>query len=105
MIRGSDRLPLSMAGRGAIALVSDPIRVLELRCADGAGGGPEKTILLGAARADATRLAMTVCYIREAGDPDPAIETRARDLGLDYVEIRQKNALDPGIWPQVRRLA
>ena len=29
-----------------------PIRVLELRSVRGTGGGPEKTILLGAARTD-----------------------------------------------------
>ena len=46
-----------------------PIRVLELRCADGPGGGPEKTIIHGAARADGERLAITcLLYTSDAAD-------------------------------------
>jgi hypothetical protein len=32
-----------------------PIRILELRCVQGTGGGPDKTILLGAAQSDPNR--------------------------------------------------
>ena len=41
--------------RGTL-IVNRPIRVLELRSVRGTGGGPEKTILLGAARADPARI-------------------------------------------------
>ena len=36
------------------------IRVLELRSVRGTGGGPEKTIMLGAARADRARFEVIV---------------------------------------------
>ena len=81
-----------------------PIRVLELRSVRGTGGGPEKTILLGAARADAARYAVTVCYIRDARDDVFGITRRAEDMGIDYVEIRERHSLDPAIWPALRRL-
>ena len=45
-----------------------PIRILELRSVWGTGGGPEKTILLGAAQADAARFEVTVAYIRDERD-------------------------------------
>jgi glycosyltransferase involved in cell wall biosynthesis len=84
--------------------VPSPIRVLELRSATGAGGGPEKTILLGAARADPRRIAVTVCYLRDRRDAAYAIDTRARALGVDYVEILEKHSFDRGIWPSLRRI-
>jgi glycosyltransferase involved in cell wall biosynthesis len=92
------------ATRSATRTGQKPLRVLELRCADGAGGGPEKTILLGAARADPSRYRVTVCYLREQRDADLAIATRAQTLGIDYVEIRQRHALDWRVWRSVRRL-
>jgi glycosyltransferase involved in cell wall biosynthesis len=60
---------------------------LELRCADGAGGGPEKTILLGAAQADPCRFRVTVCYLRHSRETDRAVANRAEQLGVDLVEI------------------
>ena len=41
-----------------------PMKILELRDADGPGGGPEKTILHGAGLADTSRFDITVCYLR-----------------------------------------
>lgn len=82
----------------------DPIRVLELRSVRGTGGGPEKTILLGAAQADPRRFAVTVCYVRDARDDVFAIGARAARLGIDYVEIRERHSLDPSIWPALRAL-
>ncbi len=81
-----------------------PIRVLELRCADGAGGGPEKTILHGAAQADPDRFAVTLCYIRDHRDTAFDIDRRAARLGLDYFEIRQRHGLDPAVWTELRRI-
>lgn len=84
--------------------MSNPIRILELRCADGAGGGPEKTILLGTARTDRERFQITVCYLRHARDTAFDIHERAARLGIDYVELRQRHALDPLLVPALRRL-
>ena len=57
-----------------------PIRVLELRSVWGTGGGPEKTILLGTARTDPRRFAVTVCYLRDRRDPVFGIDNRAGGL-------------------------
>lgn len=82
-----------------------PVRVLELRSVRGTGGGPEKTILLGAAGADPARVAVTVCYIRDARDRVFAVGDRAAMLGVDYVELRERHSMDPHIWRRLRRLA
>jgi glycosyltransferase involved in cell wall biosynthesis len=89
--------PVTAGGRG-------PIRVLELRSVRGTGGGPEKTILLGAARSVSSRYAVTVCYVRDRRDDVFAIHERGAALGVDYVDVFEKNSFDPGIWPQLRRL-
>jgi glycosyltransferase involved in cell wall biosynthesis len=79
-------------------------RILELRSVRGTGGGPEKTILLGSARTDAARYAITVCYIRDDRDEVFGIDARAASLALDYVEVREKHSFDFGIWPKLRQL-
>jgi glycosyltransferase involved in cell wall biosynthesis len=81
-----------------------PVRVLELRSVWGTGGGPEKTILLGAARSNPSRYAVTVCYIRDARDTVFAIDKKAGDLPIDYVEVVEKHSFDRSIWPVLRRL-
>jgi len=84
--------------------VSRPIRVLEFRSVRGTGGGPEKTILLGAARSDPARVAVTVCYVRDVHDHVFAIGDRARALGVDYVEPVEAGSFDPRIWSELRAL-
>lgn len=81
-----------------------PIRVLELRSVWGTGGGPEKTILLGAARSNPSRYAVTVCYIRDARDTVFSIDKKAGDLPIDYVEVIERHSFDRSIWPVLRRL-
>jgi glycosyltransferase involved in cell wall biosynthesis len=81
-----------------------PVRVLELRSVRGTGGGPEKTILLGAARTDPARYAVTVCYIRDARDGVFFVHDLATALPVDYVELRERHSFDPAIWPALRRL-
>jgi glycosyltransferase involved in cell wall biosynthesis len=80
------------------------IRILELRSVRGTGGGPEKTILLGAAQADATRFRVLVCYIRDQRDNTFSLGDRARALGVDYVEATERHSIDPGVFPQLRRI-
>jgi glycosyltransferase involved in cell wall biosynthesis len=84
--------------------MSAPIRVLELRTVRGTGGGPEKTILAGTARTDASAFAITVCYIRDARDEIFSIDRKAAPLGLDYVEVVERHSFDPSIWPRLRQL-
>src|SRR5205814_795497 len=73
--------------RRGSGVMSRPIRILELRSVRGTGGGPEKTILLGAARSDPARFAVTVCYIRDERDPVFSIDEKAAGLPIDYVEL------------------
>jgi glycosyltransferase involved in cell wall biosynthesis len=80
------------------------ISVLELRSVRGTGGGPEKTILLGAGQHDRRRFAITVCYLRDLRDDQFSIAERARQLNVDYVEVRERHSFDPGVWPRLVRL-
>jgi len=84
--------------------MSGPVRILELRSVRGTGGGPEKTILSGAARTDPTRFAVTVCYLRDARDEVFSIDARAASLPIDYVELIERHSFDPAIWSELRRL-
>lgn len=84
--------------------MSEPIRVLELRSVRGTGGGPEKTILLGTARTDRSRFAITICYIRDARDTVFGIDDKASHLPVDYRELIERNSFDPGIWRQLKAL-
>lgn len=81
-----------------------PIRVLELRSVRGTGGGPEKTILLGTARTDPRRFAITVCYLRDQRDDVFGVDEWARSMGVCYTEIREQHSFDPTIWPALRSL-
>ena len=81
-----------------------PIHVLELRSVRGTGGGPEKTIMLGAAQADRRDFAVTVCYIRDRRDRIFRLDEKAATLGIDYVEVHEQHSLDASIWPALRRL-
>jgi glycosyltransferase involved in cell wall biosynthesis len=85
-------------------IVAMPMRVLELRSVRGTGGGPEKTILLGAAQATPGLCHVTVCYIRDERDDQFGIDRRAASLGVDYVEIRERHSFDLSVWPTLRQL-
>lgn len=80
------------------------IRVLELRSVRGTGGGPEKTILLGASCADRSKFDVTVCYLRDARDEVFEIDRRARATNIDYVEISERHSFDPRIWRALRTI-
>ena len=62
--------------------MADPIRILELRSVRGTGGGPEKTILLGA-EAHAADVEVVVCYLRDARDQTFDMGARASDLPVE----------------------
>jgi glycosyltransferase involved in cell wall biosynthesis len=84
--------------------MTGPIRILELRSVSGTGGGPEKTILLGAARTDPNRFAVTVCYLRDARDTAFSVDAKAAALPIDYVEVVERHSFHPSIWFELRRL-
>ena len=81
-----------------------PIRILELRTVLGTGGGPEKTILLGTARTDPARYAITVCYIRDERDRVFHVDERAQGLPVNYVEVKERHSFDLNIWPRLKAL-
>jgi glycosyltransferase involved in cell wall biosynthesis len=82
--------------------MTSPIRVLELRSACGAGGGPDKTILAGAAASDSRRFAITVCYLRDRRDA--AFTVGARAGHVDFVTVDERHSFDLGAWPALVRL-
>ena len=84
--------------------LSRPLRILELREADGPGGGPEKTILYGASLSDPGRFQIKVCYIRAVDDSCTSIAERAQKWGVDYCELRQRGKFDLGLWRQLAAL-
>jgi glycosyltransferase involved in cell wall biosynthesis len=81
-----------------------PAHILELRSVFGTGGGPEKTILQGAALSDAARYRVTVCYIRDRRDRSFAIDRRAAGLPIDYVEVIEESSYDLSIFGALRGL-
>ena len=81
-----------------------PIRVLEMRSVRGTGGGPEKTILMGAAMADPARAHVTVCYLRDQRDDVFTIDQRAAHANVDYVEIPERHSFDVGVWSKLKQL-
>jgi glycosyltransferase involved in cell wall biosynthesis len=81
-----------------------PVRILELRSVRGTGGGPEKTILFGTAQTSRDGFAVTVCYIRDQRDEVFGIDAWAREVGIDYVEVRERHSFDLTIGPQLRAI-
>ena len=81
-----------------------PIRILELRSVRGTGGGPEKTILLGSARTDATRFEITVCYLRDRRDNIFSVDMRAAALPVKYIELVESHSFDRSIFQRLRQI-
>ena len=68
--------------------------MLELRSVRGTGGGPEKTILLGAAMADRDRAQVTVCYLRDQRDTAFGVADKAAGVDVDYVEVTERHSFE-----------
>lgn len=77
--------------------------MLELRSVRGTGGGPEKTILFGAARA-AADVDVLVCYIRDRRDTTFSLGQRAAQIGVNYVEVDERHSLDRHVVPQLAQI-
>ncbi|HEV8630820.1 MAG TPA: glycosyltransferase [Thermoanaerobaculia bacterium] len=96
--------PAEWEGPGLDRHDRPPIRVLELRAVRGQGGGPDKTIFVGAAQADPRRLAITLCVLRRPHQEPFWMESRAAALGLDYVELVDRWALDTATFTALHKL-
>ena len=81
-----------------------PVHVLELRSVWGTGGGPEKTIVMGAALADVAHVRVTVCYLRDRRDEVFGIDKKAAEVDIDYIEVIERHSFDWRIWPRLKQL-
>lgn len=75
--------------------VTSPLRIVELRSTYRDGGGPDKTILLSAARHDSRRFDVRCIYLRSAEDHAFNIGKRAAALQIPFEEVLESGALDP----------
>jgi glycosyltransferase involved in cell wall biosynthesis len=81
-----------------------PVRLLEIRNTYKWGGGPDKTVLLSAARHDSSRVSAVVAYIRGANDDQFTIADRAWDLGLTFYEIIERSKFDLRVIRAIREI-
>lgn len=84
--------------------MSRRINILELRTVTGSGGGPEKTILVGATKMDTSRFHVVVAYMRNADDSAYTIDRRAQALGLNFCDLPERFSLDPANIARLWRL-
>jgi glycosyltransferase involved in cell wall biosynthesis len=68
--------------------------LLELRNTYKWGGGPDKTILLSAARHNREQVEVVVVYIRDVRDHEFRIADKARSFGLTFYELEERGKLD-----------
>lgn len=68
---------------------------LEVRTVTGAGGGPEKTILLGARWLKARGWPVQIVYLHPPADPAfEVIRNRARELDVSLIDLEDRGPLD-----------
>ena len=96
-------LPESNAAEG-VQQPNDAIRILELRAADGPGGGPDKTILYSAALSDPCRFDITVGYLRNRNDSCTELRKRAEGLGVRYHEFKLRGWWDNSALSQIQEV-
>jgi glycosyltransferase involved in cell wall biosynthesis len=81
-----------------------PIRLLELRNTYKWGGGPDKTILLSAARHNRAQVEVVVVYIRDVRDHEFRIADKARGFGLTFYELEERSKLDLRVLRALREI-
>jgi glycosyltransferase involved in cell wall biosynthesis len=81
-----------------------PIRIVELRAADGPGGGPEKTILNGAALSDPEEFDIRLIYFRSHYDQCLQLSNRASEFRVSYTEIRTGGPFDSRVFNQLHNV-
>ena len=68
-------------------------RILHLRTVCGKGGGPEKT-LLNSPRFLRDGYDVRLAYLRPEGDPDYDMPARAREMGVELMDIPERGPVD-----------
>lgn len=84
--------------------MADVPRVLTILSVTGPGGGAEEIVLRNASRIDTSRFMMSVCVIRDEVDEQFNFTQRARDLGIDIHEIKQRGTLDRSVGKELAAL-
>ena len=77
------------------------IGVMHLSSAVGAGGGPDKTILLSAQKIDKRRFKTTIVYLKNERDDgfDASIARKAGEMGLDFYSVSENYKID---WKSIK---
>lgn len=70
------------------------INIMHLRCAIGAGGGPEKTILLSSQYINTKEFNTAIVYIRKSKDHEFSVGERAKRLNINYHEVEDRVQVD-----------
>jgi glycosyltransferase involved in cell wall biosynthesis len=91
-----------MIGNPEVKVSMSHVRLLELRNTYKWGGGPDKTILLSAARHDPSRVSVIVAYVRDANDHEFKIAEKAHALGLTFYEIEERSKFDLRVLRSIR---
>jgi L-malate glycosyltransferase len=71
-----------------------PVRIMDLRGTYKGGGGPDKTILLSAAKHDKSRVYVLVTYLRDPNDAEFEIADRAKKLNISYIDVSDRRLID-----------
>lgn len=70
------------------------IRVLSLCQVEGRGGGADRIVFHSAASVNPARVRITVCCLTTSDDTSTYVASRAADLGIDFVELRERSRFD-----------
>lgn len=71
-----------------------PVRVMDFRGTYKGGGGPDKTILNSAVLHDSSRIFVLVTYLRDPLDTEYSIDSWAKRLNVNYVDVPDSKLLD-----------
>ncbi len=84
---------------------SRKIKIMHLASAQGAGGGPDKTILLSSEKINKQVFEPIVVYLKGAGDKNFAIEEKARSKGLNFHAVSEQRRIDSQAIRKVKQLS
>jgi glycosyltransferase involved in cell wall biosynthesis len=84
--------------------IERPLRIMELRSTYRWGGGPDKTILNSANLHDPKRLMTLVVYLRSDWDTEFSIAEKARQMGINFVELVEHRVIDLKIFKSIINL-
>ena len=90
---GGNPTPFSSSQKGR-DVRSKKITIMHLSSVKGAGGGPDKTILLSAKKIDRERFNPVIVYLKGKNDSNFSIEQKAKEKNLTFYAISEKRKID-----------